>query len=119
MARFAKFVPQGVIPAAVLPFHADFSIDAASFKSHLADLARVRGVAAITINAHSTEVSSCSFDDQRRVLDLALEAVGDRTPLVNGIYADGSLEAARLARMAHEAGASCLLIFPPNIYRNG
>ena len=119
MARFSKFVPQGVIPAALLPFHPDFSIDGASFKLHLADLARVRGVSAITINAHSTEVSSCSFDDQRRVLDLALEAVGDRTPLVNGIYADGSMEAARLARMAHEAGASCLLIFPPNIYRNG
>jgi 4-hydroxy-tetrahydrodipicolinate synthase len=119
MARFSKFVPQGVIPAALLPFHEDFSIDGASFKSHLTDLARVKGVSAITINAHSTEVSSCSFDDQRRVLDLALEAVGDRTPLVNGIYADGSIEAARLARMAHEAGASCLLVFPPNIYRNG
>ena len=119
MARFSKFVPQGVIPAALLPFHEDFSIDGASFKLHLADLARVKGVSAITINAHSTEVSSCSFDDQRRVLDLALEAVGDRAPLVNGIYADGSIEAARLARMAHEAGASCLLVFPPNIYRNG
>lgn len=119
MARFSKFVPQGIIPAALLPFHEDFSIDGASFKLHLADLARVKGVSAITINAHSTEVSSCSFDDQRRVLDLALEAVGDRTPLVNGIYADGSIEAARLARMAHEAGASCLLVFPPNIYRNG
>ena len=119
MARFRKFIPQGVIPAALLPFNADFSIDGASFKLHLADLASVRGVSAITINAHSTEVSSCSFDDQRLVLDLALEAVGDRTPLVNGIYADGSMEAARLARMAHDAGASCLLIFPPNIYRNG
>jgi 4-hydroxy-tetrahydrodipicolinate synthase len=119
MARFKQFVPQGVIPAALLPFHGDFSIDEVSFKSHLADLAKVRGISAITINAHSTEVSSCNFDEQRRVLDFALDAVGDRIPLVNGIYADGSLEAARLARMAHAAGASCLLVFPPNIYRNG
>ena len=119
MARFRQFVPQGVIPAALLPFHKDFSIDGASFKSHLSDLASVKRVAAITINAHSTEVSSCSADEQRSVLDLALEAVGDGTPIVNGIYADGSIEAARLARMAHAAGASCLLVFPPNIYRNG
>ena len=119
MARFKQFVPQGVIPAALLPFHGDFSIDEVSFKSHLADLAKVRGISAITINAHSTEVSSCNFDEQRCVLDFALDAVGDRIPLVNGIYADGSLEAARLARMAHAAGASCLLVFPPNIYRNG
>lgn len=119
MARFGKFVPQGVIPAALLPFHGDFSVDEASFKSHLADLARVKGISAITINAHSTEVSSCNFDEQQRVLDLALDAVGDRIPLINGIYADGSLEAARLARMAHAAGASCLLVFPPNVYRGG
>ncbi len=119
MARFGKFVPQGVIPAALLPFQADFSIDEASFRSHLADLARVRGLSAITVNAHSTEVASCNFDEQRRVLEIALDAVGDRIPLINGIYADGSLEAARLAQMAHAAGASCLLVFPPNIYRYG
>ena len=119
MARFAGFVPQGVIPAALLPFHVDFSIDEASFKSHLADLARVKGVKAITVNAHSTEVASCNFDEQRRVLEVAQDAVGERMPLISGIYADGSLEAARLARMAHAAGASCLLVFPPNIYRYG
>ena len=119
MARFKKFVPQGVIPAALLPFEKDFSIDEVSFKSHLADLARVRGVAAITVNAHSTEVASCSFDEQQRVLELALDAVGDRVPLISGIYADGSLEAARLARMADATGASCLLVFPPSIYRYG
>lgn len=119
MARFGKFAPHGVIPAALLPFHGDFSIDEVSFRSHLADLAGVRGVSAITVNAHSTEVASCSFDEQQRVLELALDAVGDRIPLISGIYADGSLEAARLARMAHAAGASCLLVFPPNIYRYG
>ena len=119
MARFNKFVPQGVIPAAPLPFNEDFSIDGTSFKSHLTDLANVKGLSAITINAHSTEVSSCNFDEQKRVLELAQEAVGERMPLINGIYADGSLEAARLARMAHDAGVSCLLVFPPNVYRNG
>ncbi len=34
--------------------------------------------------------------------------------MVNGVYADGSLEAARIARMAEAAGASGLLVFPPN-----
>jgi len=111
--------PQGVIPAALLPFNEDMSIDGASFATHLSDLAAVSGVTAITINSHSTEVSSCDFDEQRHVLDLALDAVGGRMPIVNGVYADGSLEAAKLARMAHDAGASCLLVFPPNVYRGG
>ena len=48
------------------------------------------------------------------ILALSAAAVGDRLPLVNGVYADGSLEAARIARMAAEEGASALLVFPPN-----
>jgi len=119
MPRFATFVPQGVIPAVLLPFKEDFSIDADAFTSHLLDVGAVQGVTALTINAHSTEVSSCSFDEQRAVLDLALEAVGTRLPIVNGVYADGSLEAQRIARMATSAGASALLVFPPNVYRYG
>src|SRR6185369_1597841 len=51
--------------------------------------------------------------EQRRVLELAGDEIGARLPIVNGIWADGSLEAARIARMATEAGASALLVFPP------
>lgn len=119
MPAFADYVPQGVIPAVVLPFKEDFSIDAEAFRSHLLDVGGVAGVTALTLNAHSTEVSSCSFDEQRRVLELALEAVGARLPIVNGVYADGSLEAQRIARMAAKAGASGLLVFPPNVFRGG
>ncbi len=59
------------------------------------DVAAVEGLSAITINAHSTEVASCSFDEQRRVLEIAQDEIGGRLPIVNGIWADGSLEAAR------------------------
>ena len=40
-------------------------------------------------------------------------------PIVNGVYADGSLEAQRLAKMAHDGGASALLVFPPAVYSMG
>ena len=39
--------------------------------------------------------------------------IGSLAPIVNGIWADGSQEAARLARMAAQGGASVLLVFPP------
>ena len=113
MPRHSNYVPHGVIPACLLPFFDDLSIDEASFRRHLSDVASVSGVTAITINAHATEVASCTFDEQRRVLDIAQDEIGDKLPLVNGIWADGSLEAARLARMAEEGGASALLVFPP------
>ena len=113
MPRHKSYVPHGVIPAVLLPFDADLAIDEPNFRKHLRDVAATPGISGITLNAHSTEVASCTFDEQRRVLDVAQTEIGNRMPIVNGIWADGSLEAARLARMATEGGASALLVFPP------
>src|SRR6266702_1562474 len=113
MARHKTYSPRGVIPAVLLPFDTELAIDEPAFRQHLRDVAAVDGLSAVTINAHSTEVASCSFDEQRRVLEIAQDEIGDRMPLVNGIWADGSLEAARIARMADQGGASALLVFPP------
>jgi 4-hydroxy-tetrahydrodipicolinate synthase len=113
MPRHATYVPHGVIPAVLLPFNDDLTIDEKSFRAHLVDVGATQGISAITINAHSTEVASCTFDEQRRVLDIAQDEIGARLPIINGIWADGSLEAARIARMATDGGASALLVFPP------
>src|ERR1700719_4156632 len=113
MPRHKSYLPHGVIPAVLLPFHDDLSIDEKSFRWHLRDVAAVKGLSGITINAHSTEVASCTFEEQRRVLDIAQDEIGDKLPVVNGIWADGSVEAARIARMAADGGASALLVFPP------
>jgi 4-hydroxy-tetrahydrodipicolinate synthase len=112
------YVPGGVIPAVLLPFHDDLSIDEASYRAHLRDVSAVQGVSAITVNAHASEVASCSFDEQRRVLEISKEELG-ALPIVNGVYADGSLEAARIARMAEQGGASALLVFPSSIFSFG
>jgi 4-hydroxy-tetrahydrodipicolinate synthase len=118
MANRAQYTPAGVIPAVLLPFHEDLSIDEAAYRSHLRDVAAVEGVCAITVNAHASEVASCSFDEQQRVLEVTKEELG-ALPIVNGVYADGSLEAARIAKMADQGGASALLVFPPGIYTFG
>src|SRR5215470_16381188 len=106
MIRDPQFVPQGVIPAVLLPFRENFSIDEPSFRAHLRDVAAVQGLSAITINAHSTEVASCTEDDQHRVMEIAGEEVGGALPIIHGVYADGSLQAARIARHAQLGGAS-------------
>lgn len=113
MPRHAGYIPHGVIPAVLLPFESDLSIDESGFRKHLRDVAATDGISAITINAHSTEVGSCTFDEQRRVLEIAQDEIGSRLPVVNGIWADGSIEAARIARMATQGGAAALLVFPP------
>jgi 4-hydroxy-tetrahydrodipicolinate synthase len=113
------FDPRGVIPAALLPFHDDLSIDGASYRSHLRDLAAVRGITAITTNAHASEVATCDLDEQREVLAITMEEIGGRLPVVAGIYADGTHQAVKLARAAAAGGASALLVFPTNVLARG
>ena len=112
MPRFKDFEPRGVIPATLMAFNDDLSIDEKSTRKHLRDVANVAGITAVAINAHASEVHACTVDEQRRVLEFTIEEIGDELPVINGIYADGSQQAAELARMAEANHASCLLVLP-------
>jgi 4-hydroxy-tetrahydrodipicolinate synthase len=113
MTSFKDWLPRGVIPAVLLPFKTDFSIDEAAYRKHLRDVAAVTGISALTVNGHSSEVHACTVDEQREVMRITTDELGDRLPVITGVYADGSLEAARIARLAETDGATALLIFPP------
>jgi 4-hydroxy-tetrahydrodipicolinate synthase len=113
MTPFPDWRPRGVIPAVLLPFRDDFAIGAAAYRAHLRDVAAVAGITALTVNGHSSEVHACTVDEQREVLRLTMQEVGDRLPIVAGVYADGSLQAAQIAKMAEAEGAAALLVFPP------
>jgi 4-hydroxy-tetrahydrodipicolinate synthase len=114
MSARKTFEPRGVIPATLLAFDQDYGIDEAATRRHLSHVAATPGITAITVNAHASEAASCTFDEQRRLLDVTMDEIGDRLPVVNGVYADGSHLGAGLARMAEAGGASALLVFPPN-----
>jgi 4-hydroxy-tetrahydrodipicolinate synthase len=107
------FRPHGVIPATLMAFHDDFSIDAAAARAHLREVCATPGLSAVTVNGHASEVHACTFEEQQRILAFSVAEVGDRLPVVNGVYADGSLEAARIAAMSQREGAQALLVFPP------
>lgn len=113
MARLA-FQAKGVIPATLAIFDTDFGIDSAATAKHLNAVCATPGLSAVTVNGHASEIHACNFDEQRRLLAESLTEVGDALPVVNGVYADGSVQAAEIARMAAEEGASALLVFPPN-----
>jgi len=113
MARFKDYVPHGVIPATLAAFDADYNFDWVQTRKHLAFAADVDGVTAVTVNGHASEVHACTLDEQTRMMDESADEVGDRIPLICGVYADGSHIAADIARMAEARGASALLCFPP------
>ena len=104
---------EGVIPATLLAFDKDFNINEKSSRKHIRDCAVIDGISALTINGHSSEVHACNFEEQKRILNFSLDEVGDVVPIINGVYADGSIEAAKIATMSEQNGASALLCFPP------
>src|SRR5438874_6949976 len=113
MTRFKDWQPHGVIPAVLLPFKPDLSIDEAAYRRHLRDVAAVAGISALTVNGHSSEVHACTLDEQREVMRLTMDELGGRLPIIAGVYADGSLEAARVRGRAEAGGAAARLGFPP------
>lgn len=55
--------PKGVIPATLLAFNDDRSIDERETRRHLAQVAATRGISAITVNGHASEVHACTFEE--------------------------------------------------------
>jgi len=119
MPRFKDDLPHGVIPATLLALHDDFSIDERGTRRHLRDVAATPGLSAITVNGHASEVHACTFEEQQHILDLTLDEIGDKLPVISGVWADGSHNAARIARMAEAHGASALLVFPSQVFSMG
>ena len=109
----------GIIPANLLPFNSDFSIDEKNYRRHLSWLANTSGVTGIVCNGHAAEVSSLNREERRKALAIAVEEVGDKVPLISGIFTESTLEAIELARDAKKEGASGLLIFPPSLFMFG
>jgi 4-hydroxy-tetrahydrodipicolinate synthase len=109
----------GVMPANLLPFTADLSIDERAYRRHLRWLADTRGVTGIVANGHAAEVSSLTREERKRSLAIALDETAGQCPVVAGVYSDGTQEAVELARDAQAAGAAGLLVFPPTLFMWG
>lgn len=109
----------GVMPANLLPFKADLSIDEPAYRAHLRWLADTTGVTGIVANGHAAEVSSLDREERRRALAIALDEVGGQCPVVAGVYTDGTAEAVALARDAKAEGAAGVLVFPPTLFMWG
>lgn len=109
----------GVIPANLLPFRPDYSVDYEGLRSHIRWLMGVKGVTAITANGHAAEVSALDRKERQEVLADVLETVNGKMPVIAGLYCDGTHESIELARDAMRLGASALLMFPPMAFDAG
>ena len=93
----------------ITPCGQDGRVDAAALRSLLAPLAAAK-VDSIGLLGSTGSYPYLSRDERRRALDIALDEVGRRVPILVGVGALRTDEAVRLAQDAHAAGAEAGLL---------
>jgi 4-hydroxy-tetrahydrodipicolinate synthase len=107
---------RGLIPATVLPLTADARIDEPSLRRYVSHVATA-GPKALAINADTGEGPHLWPEERRRVLEIVIDEVGDRVPVIAGLGAQFTEQAAALAREYRDVGAAGLLVFPISAYQ--
>lgn len=107
---------RGLIPATVLPMTADARIDEPALRRYMQHVAAA-GPKAIAINADTGEGPHLWPHERRRVLEIVIDEIGDRVPVIAGLGAQFTEQAVELAREYKEVGASGFLMFPISAYQ--
>jgi len=103
---------RGLIPATILPLTSDHEIDEPALRAYIRWLAGFDGLKAIAANMDTGEGPHLSREEKRRVLDVYVDELGGRLPVLAGISARYTAEAVALARDAEAAGAGGIVVFP-------
>lgn len=103
----------GIYVSTLTPFRDDGRIDEEVLAAHFRRYAGVPGIAGVLCNGHAGENFLLTREERRRVTEIAAAVLGRTHLIVSGVVAEATEEAAAHARDAAEAGADCVLVFPP------
>jgi 4-hydroxy-tetrahydrodipicolinate synthase len=108
---------RGTAPALVTPFSADGAVDGAAFRLLLdfvidggSDFA---GVEAVVVLGTTGENPTVTHDERRRLVDLCIEHVDRRVPVVVGSGTNNTEQSVAFSKEATAAGADALLVVQP------
>src|SRR4029077_7117197 len=103
----------GLIPATVLPMHADGSIDEPALRRYIGWVAG-QGPVALAINVDTGEGPHLTHDEKIRILRIVREVTD--LPIVAGLAGPSTDAPVRPASDFRAAGADALLVFPIPAY---
>ena len=104
---------EGLIPATVLPMHADGSIDEAGLRTYIRWVVD-QGPVALAINVDTGEGPHLTPEEKIRVLEVVRETTD--IPIIAGVAGPSTAAAIRQAREFKAAGADAFLVFPIPAY---
>jgi 4-hydroxy-tetrahydrodipicolinate synthase len=107
---------KGLFPATVLPMTEDAQIDEPALRHYMRHIAKttIHGVA---INVDTGEAPHLSHEERVRVVEIVVDEIGDRLPVIAGLPAQFTEQAVAYGRDYKAAGASALLVFPISAYQ--
>ncbi len=101
----------GAIVAIITPFK-DGKIDEQSFRD-LINFQIKGGVSGIVPCGTTGESATLTHEEHERVIDICVEEVGKRVPVIAGTGSNSTAEAIRLTKHARDAGADAALLITP------
>ena len=103
---------RGVFPAITTPLTEHDTVDHDFLAEHARRLVAAGSRAIVPLGSLG-EGATLGFDEKVAVLRTLVTAVGDRVPVVAGIAALSTKEAAALACAAADAGCGGIMVLPP------
>lgn len=100
---------EGVFPVLVTPMIDQETIDWEGFKNNIEYFIR-EGVAGIAINGSTGEFVSMTKEERFKAVDIAVDTVNGRIPLVVGTAAETTRDAIEYTQQAEQAGADASLL---------
>ena len=102
---------RGIFPALVTPFTPDDGVDEATYRELIRFvLPHVNGVVPCGTTG---EFSSLTLEEKKQVIEICLDEVGGRVPVLAGTGCQSTRETLDLTQWAKEAGASGALVVAP------
>jgi 4-hydroxy-tetrahydrodipicolinate synthase len=106
----------GIIPAVVVPFAEDDSIDVDALRTNVTHLID-GGVHGLVVNGTMGEAGALSDEERGLVIDTVVALAGGRLPVTVGVSSSSTAASCAYAEQARASGAHGVMCLPPVLYR--
>ena len=105
---------KGVLPAIITPFQRNQAadLDESGLRDNIEFLVS-QGIHGIVPCGSTGESATLSFDEHEKVIEITIETVKGKIPVLAGTGSNNTAEAIRLTRAAKDAGADGVLVISP------
>ncbi|GAB7011487.1 dihydrodipicolinate synthase family protein [Halorubrum trueperi] len=103
---------KGVIPASLVPFNSDQSINESGYQDHISHLASHAEINGILSNGHAGESYALSSAERARIVELAIDAAPD-TSIYSGVVGATTREVIEDAQNLEKAGVDAVMVDAP------